>query len=160
MTKVETLKNTDFFYLVLCGLAGAMVLAISHWGPWSWKLGRQMPRYWSYWTGILSVIWAWGLWSYWYGSFNNWLAFLVCNIWLHWPLWTWAGGWMHRWSRPVSYGWASLPILAGYVGWCLWTGDTTSPILLFVIYAVGGLCTLGYYRFDRWVQNGWQTNIQ
>lgn len=159
---METLKNTDYFYLLLCGLACAKVLAISHWGPWTWKLGRQMPRYFSYWTGIIAVLWGWGLWSYWYGTLDNWLALAVANLLLHWPLWAIAPDWMHRWSRPVSYGWASLPVLAAYVAWCVsYQADTTSPILLFVIYAIGGLCTLGYYKLDKWICYAWkQTDIQ
>lgn len=150
------LKDLDLFFLLLCGLACAKVLAISHWGPWTWGLGRQMPRYWSYWTGIIAVLWGWGLWSYFYGSLNNWLAFVVSNIFMHWPLWAFFPNWMDRWSRPVSYGWASLPVLANYTLWCVRQADYTSPILVFVIYAIGGLCTLGYYRFDRWIHHEWK----
>lgn len=155
MNFLESLKNVDFVWLLACALNGAMILAISHWGPWTWALGHKMKRYFSYWTGILSVIWAWFLWSYWYGSLNNWMALWVCNLLLHWPLWVFARGWMRRWSRPVSYGWASLPVLAGYVGWCAWRGDLLSPVLLFVIYAVGGLCTLGYYKYDQVIGHKW-----
>lgn len=143
----------DWFYLVMCGFACAKILGISHWGPWTWGLGKQMSRYWAYWTGIVAVIWAWGLWQYFYGSLENWLFFVNCNLWLHWPLWTFVPKWMERWSRPVSYGFASLPILAAYAAGCAWYGDTTSPVLVLVIYGIGGLCTLGFYRFDRWIHH-------
>jgi hypothetical protein len=151
----QNLKNIDYLWLTAAGLACAQVLAISHWGPWTWKIGRQMPRYWAYWTGILAVLWGWGLWSYFYGSLLNWLVLLICNLLLHWPLWLWANEWMHRWSRAVSYGFASLPILAVYTAWCIAQGDYLSPALLFVVYGIGGLCTLGYYRFDGWIKSTW-----
>lgn len=155
MNFLDNLKNVDWFYLTASGLACAKILAISHWGPWTWKLGRQMSRYWAYWTGILAVLWGWGLWSYWYGSGLNWLALLIANLLFHWPLWVFADTFMYRFSRAVSYGFASLPILAAYSIWSVAMGDYLSPLLLFMIYAIGGLCTLGYYRFDDWIKNSW-----
>lgn len=159
MNLLANLKDIDFVWLLACGLAGAQILAISHWGPWSWALrGRQMPRYASYLTGIMAVLWGWFLWSYWYGTPANWLALAGCNLLLHWPLWVFHSDFMHRWTRPVSYGWASLPVLGAYVGWCGWQGDFVSPLLLFVIYAVGGLCTLGYYAYDKSIGHIWQND--
>lgn len=125
-----------------------LMLAVSHWFPWSFHLGHKLTRYWAFTTGCISIVLSFGLWALMEDKGQAWLNLSLAVILFHWMSWRLPFMYARQLSRPIAYGIASFPILAVFAGWAIGAGAYVALVGLAALYAIGGIATLIFYHLD------------
>lgn len=146
MPNLECITSFPYIAYIISAINLSLVLAIFHWFPWSFHIGRKLTGYEAFLCGCLGILGAFGKYALLTANFWIWLALLVILILFHWPLWSLPR--FRAWGRVTSFVAASIAPILVFVAYALRVGDKEAAVVLVGLYAAGWVATVGFYQLD------------